>query len=110
MQFVFLNADDTAAALIEGSHTFMGKYSQQADAVQYLKHAAVEFFKKKYSSVQAAHQISDGVLHVPIWKGVGVTFDTATHVGEPSEQWELPFVVPGNPIVLVNFWTSLAIN
>ncbi|WP_207869396.1 hypothetical protein [Pseudomonas sp. 51_B] len=110
MQFVFLNADDTAAALIESSPTFVAKYPEQAAAVQYVKDAAVDLFKKKYQTAQAASEINDGVLHMPIWKGVGVTFGTATHVGAEPEQWPLPFTVPGNPVILVNLWTSLAIN
>ena len=110
MQFVFLNADDTAAALIAASPTFLEKFPEQEVAVKYLKQAAVDIFKGKYQSVKSAWDVNDGVLHMPIWKGVGVTFGTATHVGAESEQWALPFTVPGEPVVLVNLWTSLNIN
>lgn len=111
MLFEFLNVEGTADKLLESSKTFAAEYPTQAEAIRYLKERAVVLYGRAYADVKTAEDVADGVLQVPIWKGVGVTFCALRAPNPPrGEDWPVNYTTPGAVYVEVNFWMSLPIN
>ncbi|WP_421556763.1 hypothetical protein [Pseudomonas kitaguniensis] len=109
MLFEFLNIDATARALIATSPTFINKYAEHDDAVAFLKKQAVALYQKFYAAAEAAEDVADGVLQVPVWKDVGVTFCAVQEPNRPrGEDFAVSFETPGALYIEVNFWTSLS--
>jgi hypothetical protein len=110
MQFAFMNADETVAALMAGSPSFASQYTKPADAASAIKTKAIELFKKGYKAGVSADQVANGVLHTAIWRGVGVTFESVTKTNAPLEESSVGFTISTNPIIAVSFWCLLPLD
>lgn len=111
MLFVFLNVETTARSLIEESPVFTDKYPQVSDGITFLKQQAVKLFDEFYADANDATDVADGVLHVPVWKNVGVTFAAIAKPNPPKgEEWPVSFQTPRAEYVEVNYWASLPLK
>ncbi|MFV3292375.1 MULTISPECIES: hypothetical protein [Pseudomonas] len=106
MQFLFLNAEAAAAALIaDGSSLAKEFNNDQAELAQQLKVRAVKEFDKAYQAAQGPNDIVDNVLHI-LWKKLGVAFAVASQVTKQPEEWAVKVKITPEPIVLAHFWVA----
>lgn len=107
MQFLFLNAEITAAALVAAESSLAKQFDDQAELVQELKVRAVKEFDKAYQAAQGPNDIIDNVLHI-LWKKLGVAFAVASQVTKQPEEWAVKVKITPEPIVLAHFWVAPA--
>ncbi|WP_085618766.1 MULTISPECIES: hypothetical protein [unclassified Pseudomonas] len=109
MQFLFLNAEITAAALVAAESSLAQQFADQAELVQELKVRAVKEFDKAYQAAQGPNDIVDNVLHI-LWKKLGVTFAVASQVTKQPEEWPVKVKLAAETIVLAHFWVAPAVQ
>ena len=105
MKFNFYNVDQTATFLIKNESTFEKSYPLQANAVQFLKNAAVKKFETHCGPMQSTMNIADGVLQ-NVWRGAGVTFQSVSNTNAPTDNVTLTVKtsLPDSSIIEVCFW------
>ncbi|REC93390.1 hypothetical protein [Kushneria indalinina] len=108
MRFEFENVEVTAQALHKSSADFRERYPSESEAVQYMKEKAVELFTRNYSAATGPEVNGSGVLEVPIWRGVGVTFAVAQDSEfADREEWSVETGLLDVQYVEAVFWVAL---